>query len=136
MGSSSTTIGLDERLERTLLYPISAVAAVFWPFGWLVGLIVFFVEKNRNVRWHALQSGVIFGVLSLLYAIVGLIHLILGHLPLIGFFIGSALGLVGLILFWIIILLAVWLTLMAWYRPNYRLPFVGRLIENMFSRWV
>ena len=135
-GSRTTTFGLDERVERTLLYPLSALAGLFWPFGWIIGLIVALFEKNRNVRAHALQSSVIFGVLSIAYALVGFIHLILGHLPLIGFFIGAALSLVSLILFWVIIVLAVWLTIMVWFRPNYRLPFVGRWIDGMFSRWI
>jgi uncharacterized membrane protein len=136
MSSRTTTFGLDERVERTLLYPISAVAGLFWPFGWLIGLVVALFEKNRNVRAHALQSSVIFGVLSIALAIVGLLHLILGHLPLIGFFIGVALSLVSSILFWLIIVLAIWLTIMVWFRPNYRLPFVGRWIDGMLSRWI
>jgi len=136
MSSRTTTFGLDERVERTLLYPISAAAALFWPLGWIVGLLVALFEKNHNVRMHALQSAVIFGVLSIVLALVNFLHLLLGHLPLLGFFIGAALGFVGLILFWFIILLAIWLTVMVWFRPNYRLPFVGRWIENLFVRWI
>lgn len=135
MSSRTTTFGLDERVERTLLYPISAAASLFWPFGWVVGLIVALFEKNHNVRMHALQSSVIFGVLSIVLAIVNFLHSLLGGLPFLGFFIGSALGFVGLLLFWFIILLAVWLTIMVWFRPNYRLPLVGRWIENLLVRW-
>ena len=135
MRSSGTTFGLDERVERTLLYPISAVAALFWPLGWAVGLIVALFEKNHNVRLHAMQSSVIFGVLSIVLALVGFLHLILGNLPLLGLFIGGALGFVGLILFWLIIVLAVWMTVMVWFRPNYRLPVVGRWIDSLFARW-
>ncbi len=135
MSSSTTTFGLDERVERTLLYPISAVASLFWPLGWAVGLIVALFEKNHNVRMHALQSSIIFGVLSIVLAIVGFLHMILGNLPLLGLFIGPALGFVGLILFWLIIVLAIWMTVMVWYRPNYRLPVVGRWIDNRFARW-
>lgn len=136
MSSRTTTFGLDERVERTLLYPISAVASLFWPLGWAVGLIVALFEKNHNVRMHALQSSVIFGVLSIVLALVGFLHLILGKLPLgLGLLIGGALGFVGLILFWLIIVLAVWLTVMVWFRPNYRLPVVGRWIDNRFARW-
>lgn len=135
MSSRTTTFGLDERVERTLLYPISSVASLFWPLGWAVGLIVALFEKNHNVRMHALQSSVIFGVLSILYALVGFLHLILGHVPLIGFFIGLVLGLVSSILFWLIIVLAIWLAIMVWFRPNYRLPVIGRWIDNRFARW-
>lgn len=135
MSGSTTTFGLDERVERTLLYPISAVAGLFWPLGWAVGLIVALFEKNHSVRMHALQSSVIFGVLSIVLALVGFLHVILGNLPLIGLIIGGALGFVGLILFWLIVVLAIWLTVMVWFRPNYRLPVVGRWIDNRFARW-
>ena len=136
MSSRTTTFGLDERVERTLLYPISAVAGLFWPLGWAVGLIVALFEKNHNVRMHALQSSVIFGVLSILLAIVHLLAFLLGKVFLIGAFFSIILGgFVASILFWLIIVLAVWLSIMVWFRPNYRLPFVGKWIDNRFSRW-
>ncbi len=84
MRSSATTFGLDERVERTLLYPISAVAALFWPLGWAVGLIVALFEKNHNVRLHAMQSSVIFGVLSIVLAIVKVLAFLLSNVFLIG----------------------------------------------------
>ncbi len=136
MSSRTTTFGLDERVERTLLYPLSAVAGLFWPFGWIIGLVVALFEKNRNVRAHALQSSVIFGVLSIVFAIVKVLAFLLGKVFFIGAFFGLALGLVASILFWLIIVLAIWLTIMVWFRSNYRLPFVGRWIDGMFSRWV
>lgn len=136
MSSRNTTFGLDERVERTLLYPISAVAALFWPLGWLVGLIVAIFEKNTNVRMHALQSGVLFGALSILLAIIRVLAFLLGKVFIIGAFFSIVLGgIVASILFWLIIVLAVWLTIMVWFRPYYRLPFVGQWIENLFARW-
>ncbi len=134
MGSSTTTFGLDERLERTLLYPISAAAALFVPFGWVIGLLVFLFERNHNVRRHALQSGLIFGILSILLALVGWLKVLLGGVLVIGAFFHLALGLLGAVIFWVIIALAVWLTVMVWFRPNYRLPFVGRWIDGITSR--
>lgn len=137
MSSRTTTFGLDERVERTLIYPISAVAALFIPLGWLVGLIVALFEKNRNVRMHALQASVIFGVLSIVLGIIHLLAALLGKVLIIGAFFSIVLGgFVGSILFWLIILLAVWLTIMVWFRPNYKLPFVGRWINSLFARWI
>jgi uncharacterized membrane protein len=135
-GSSGTTIGLDERLERTLLYPISAVLAIFTPLGWLLALAVFLIEKNRNVRSHAAQAGVIFGVLSIVHWLIGLIGGLLSNIWLIGFFFGGAFGLISFILFWIILGVAFWLTVMAWFRANYRLPVVGKIIDGLFAKWL
>ena len=135
-GSSSTTLGLDERLERVLLYALSAVLAIFTPLGWLLGLIVFLIERNRNVRGHALQAGVIFGVLSIARWVLGLIGGLLSHIWVVGLFLGGAFGLLTFILFWIIVALAILLAIGSWLSSNYRLPFVGRMIEGIFAKWL
>ena len=134
--SGATTFGLPERLERTLIYPLSLllgfVPGVGWLLAWLPGIGVFFFEKNRNVRWHALQAATVFGSLSVLLAVVGLIKGLLGGILLIGGVISIGLGLLSSVIFWVMIILAVFLTIMAWLRPDYRLPFVGSIID----RWV
>ena len=134
--SSHTTLGLPERLERTLIYPLSLLLGLFvpvigWVLAWLLGLGVFFVEKNRNVRRHALQSAFVFGSLSVLLAIVGFLKFLLGGIIVVGGLISFGLGLLGLIIFWVMIILAVFLTIMAWFRPDYRLPFISNLTDRM-----
>jgi uncharacterized membrane protein len=137
MSNGGTTLGLPERWERTLIYPLSLLAGLFipgvgWLIAWLIGLLVYFFEKNRNVRWHALQAMAVFGPLSILLALVKLISGLLGWVPVIGFLSTLGLGLLGFVIFWIMIILAVYLTVMAFFRPTYRLPFVANLID----RWV
>ena len=134
--SSQTRLGLPERLERTLIYPLSLLLGVFvpvigWVLAWLLGLGVFFVETNRNVRRHALQSAFVFGSLSVLLAIVGFLKFLLGGIIVVGGLISFGLGLLGLIIFWVMIILAVFLTIMAWFRPDYRLPFISNLTDRM-----
>jgi uncharacterized membrane protein len=134
--SSHTTLGLPERLERTLIYPLSLLLGLFvpvigWVLAWLLGLGVFFVEKNRNVRRHALQSAIVFGSLSVLLVVVNLLKFVLGGIPLLGFLTTFGLGLLGGVIFWVMIILAIFLTIMAWIRPDYRLPFVSNLIDRM-----
>jgi len=34
----------------------------------------------------------------------------------------------GAVIVWVMILLAVWLTIMAYFRPSYRLPFIGKYL--------
>ena len=137
MTSGQTTIGLPERLERTLIYPLILLAGLYIPvIGWLValllGLAVFFIEKNRNVRFHALQAATTFGLLSILYAVVNLVKSLLGAVPLLGFLTTVGLGLLASVIWWVMIILAVYLIIMVWFRPAYRLPFVG----NLIARWV
>ena len=134
--SSHTTLGLPERLERTLIYPLSLLLGLFvpvigWVLAWALGLGVFYVEKNRNVRRHALQSAFVFGSLSVLLAVVGLLKVFLGVIPVLGFFATFGLGLLGGAIFWVMIILAVFLTIMAWIRPDYRLPYISNIIDRM-----
>ena len=111
-----TTLGLGERLERVLAYA----------FFWVSGIVLFLFEKNRNVRWHALQSIVTFGTLSLLLGATTILRSLLEWIPLVGWLIGLALGLLLNILWWTWLILWVWLMVMAWMRPDYRLPLINK----------
>src|SRR5215472_17960938 len=96
--TGATTLGLPERLERTLVYPlILALAILPIGLGWLIalvlGLLVYFVEKNRSVRWNALQALSVLGPLSILRFVIGLIQALLGALPVVGGVIVFGLGL-------------------------------------------
>jgi len=134
--NSQTRLGLPERLEGALIYPLSLLLGLFvpvigWVLAWLLGLGVFYFEKNRNVRRHGLQSAFVFGSLSVLSAVVGLLKIFLGGIPLLGFLTTFGLGLLGLVIIWVMIILAVFLTIMAWIRPDYRLPYISTLIDRM-----
>jgi uncharacterized membrane protein len=123
-------------LESALIYPLSLLLGLFvpvigWVLAWLLGLGVFYFEKNRNVRRHGLQSAFVFGSLSVLSAVVGLLKIFLGGIPLLGFLTTFGLGLLGLVIIWVMIILAVFLTIMAWIRPDYRLPYISTLIDRM-----
>jgi uncharacterized membrane protein len=120
MMNRMTTLGLNERLERVLAYA----------FGWVSGIILFVLEKNPSVRWNALQSIVTFGGLSILMAIISLLRLYLSWIPLINLITNPGLGLLLSILWWVTIGLWVWLMLMAWFQPRYRLPIIGDLISH------
>lgn len=62
---SETRFGLEENVAATITYVL----------GWLTGLIMFFLEKeNQYVRFHAAQSIVVFGSLSIVMWILGLIQ--------------------------------------------------------------
>ncbi len=115
-----TTLGLDERIERVLAYALM----------WISGVILFFIEKNRNVRWHAAQSMITFGTLSLLSFAVSILNNMLGNIPLLGWFISPGLGLLSYVLGWVTIILWVFLMVMAAVRPDFRLPYVSRWVDH------
>jgi len=120
MGDGPTSLGLSERLERVLAYPL----------GWVSGLILFVLERrNRNVQWHAKQSMAVFGPLALLWLIVKVISFILGLIPLIGGLFVFVLGFLLTIIVWVGVILALWLMFRAWFKPDYRLPFISNWLR-------
>src|SRR5438067_1193110 len=116
-----TTLGLNERLERVLAYA----------FGWISGIILFFLEKNRNVRWHAAQSMVTFGTLSILMLGVSMLKNFLSWIPILGWLTSGALGLLLSALGWVTVILWIWLMIMAFVQEDYRLPFVSNWIRYL-----
>lgn len=119
--NSKTTLGLDERVARVLSYA----------FGWLSGLILFFAEKNQSVHWHAAQSILTFGTLSLLMLVVSLLKGFLHPIPVLSILTDAGLGLLFSVLVWVSIGLWLWLMLMAWLRPDYRLPIVSEFVRYL-----
>jgi uncharacterized membrane protein len=116
-----TTLGLDERLERVLAYAL----------GWVSGLLLFLFEKNRDVRWHALQSMMVFGTLTILMVVVNMLRWMLSSIWFLNIITNFGLGLLSNVLFWVTILLWVWLMVMAWFKRDYRLPFISDWIRRI-----
>ena len=111
MEKSST--GLDENIAGLLCYVL----------GWISGLVFILIEQeNKFVRFHAIQSIVTFGGLT----IVSIALSILGRIPF--------LGVVFDIVNWIIGLLAfvLWIVLMvkAFQGTKYKLPWAGDFAEK------
>ena len=105
MDKSST--GLDENVAGLLCYVL----------GWISGLVFFLIEaENKFVRFHALQSIVVFGVLTVVGAI-------LGWIPVIGVFFTWAISVLGFIL-WIVLMVK------AYQGTKYKLPWAGNLAEK------
>ena len=133
---SQTKLGLPVNVESALIYPVSLLLGLFvpvigWVLAWLFGLGVFYFEKIRNVRRHGLQSAFVFGTLSVVLAIVGFLKLVQGGIILIGGMIAFGLGLLSFVISWEMVMLAIFLTVMAFMRPDYRLPYISNLIDRM-----
>ena len=133
---SQTKLGLPVNVESALIYPVSLLLGLFvpvigWVLAWLFGLGVFYFERNRNVRRHGLQSAFVFGTLSVALAIVGFLRIVLGGIFVIGGMIAFGLGILSFVIFWVMVILAIFLTVMAFMRPDYRLPYISNLIDRM-----
>ena len=101
---------------------MGAVAYLGW---WVTGVVLLLVEKkNQYVRFHAMQSIMVFGSFTLLYIVLGII-------PILGWVIGLILSpIVGIAAF------VLWLVLMwkAYSGEKYKLPYFGDLAEKQLAK--
>lgn len=102
---------------------MSAIAYLLGPFS---GIALLLIEKKKaTVRFHAMQSTLVFGAIMLL-------NIVLGIVPILGW-------LVALILSPIILLVTfvLWLVLMwkAFNGEKYKLPYFGNLAEKQLLRF-
>lgn len=114
---AKTSLGLEENIEGALCYVL----------GWVTGLIFYLLEKeNKFVRFHAMQSMLLFFPLWILSFIFG------G-----GLFFGVHFWYVFPIFVWIswliwIIMLILWIVLIikAYQHEMYKLPIIGDIAEK------
>ena len=114
-----TSMGLDPNIAGALSYLC----------GWLTGLVFFFAEKdNEFVRFHAMQSIITFGGLTVL----SIALTIVGMLPIPGTTILSMLGHfgIGIIAFiaWVILMIK------AYQGERFHFPFVGDIAEKNVNK--
>jgi uncharacterized membrane protein len=103
MNKSST--GLDENIAGVLCYVL----------GWITGIIFFLIEsENKTVKFHAMQSILVFGAASIVMAVFGRIWIF-----------NAVIGAVMFIL-WVVLMFK------AYRGEKYRLPVAGDLAE----KWV
>lgn len=105
MQPSST--GLPENLAGVLCYVL----------GWVSGLVFYLIEKRSDfVKYHATQSIIVFGALTLA-------SIASGALPFIGVLVAPLLSILAFAL-WIILMIK------AFQHQRYRLPWAGDLAEK------
>jgi uncharacterized membrane protein len=113
--SGATSMGMQPNVAAGLSYVL----------GWITGLVFFLVEKqNRFVRFHAMQSILFFGGLTVLNIVLNVISgfdiiFISGIAALLGYLIGLV-GFVG----WIVLLIN------GFQGKYFKLPIVGDYAER------
>jgi len=112
----NTQCGLEEHVAGTLCYVL----------GFITGIVFFLIEKeNEFVRFHAVQSIIVFGGLFVLNIILSILGVIVVAIPVLGPIMSM---LIGLLYFLIIVAgLVAWILLMvkAYQGEKYKLPIAG-----------
>ena len=108
-----TSTGLTENVAGLLCYVL----------GWVSGIVFFLIEQeNKFVRFHAIQSIVTFGSIT----VVSIALSILGLIPYLGVVFDISNRIIGLLAFvlWIVLIV------MAAQGKKYKLPWAGNLAEK------
>lgn len=88
--------------------------------GWITGLVFILIEKeNKFVRFHAMQSIVTFGALTVLWIVFG----ILWFIPVVGALL-SAIGWILGVVLWILLMVK------AYQGERFKLPIAGDIAEK------
>jgi uncharacterized membrane protein len=107
---NKTNVGLEPNVASLLCYL----------FGWVTGIVFFILEKeNKLVRFHALQSIIVFGALTIASTI-------LTRIPIVGGFFGAVIGILAFVL-WIVLMIK------AYQGEKYKMPWAGDFAEKQVS---
>jgi uncharacterized membrane protein len=103
-----STLNLEPNVAGLLCYVL----------GWISGIIFLVLEqKNKFVRFHAIQSIIVFGILNLAINI-------LSYIPFIGWFLSGIIGIFGFIL-WIVLMVK------AYHNQLYKVLLAGDWAERL-----
>jgi len=114
-----TSSGLQENIASCLCYVL----------GWITGLIFILIEKdNKTVRFHAMQSIVLYGAIFVAHIIIGTLMTVLAviHLAILI----PLLGLIQALLWLASIVLWIVLMIKAYQGEKLVLPVVGDIASN------
>jgi uncharacterized membrane protein len=122
---TKSIFGLDENIAAAL------ANATFGIFG-VIALIG--ERENRFVRFHAMQSVIVFFGLALVSGVVSIVARVLGSIPFLGFLLSMPFGLVHFALGIVTALAWVWLSFSAYSGRLTKVPVVGDAVLRQVER--
>lgn len=100
-------------------------------FGWVTGLIFLTVEKeNKFVRFHAIQSIVVFGGFSIVFIILSIIMSITFNPFAFGFGLWGVLSIINWLVWVLAVVLMIVLMIKAYQGKKFKLPWAGNFAEK------
>jgi len=115
-----TSTGLKENIAGLLCYLV----------GWVTGLIFLLLEQdNRFVRFHALQSIVVFGTITVISIVLSILTALSMAISPLGI-INAVLGIISTLIW--LFALALWIVLMvkAYQGETFELPWAGDIAKR------
>jgi len=102
--------------ETKIGLPRNTTAALSYVLGWLTGIVILLLEKDPFVRFHAMQSVVTFGILTIL-AMVPFVNLVLSPLIMIVSFV-----------LWLVLIFK------AYQGEEFKLPVIGEFAKKQLGK--
>ncbi|MGB9911542.1 MAG: DUF4870 domain-containing protein [Microgenomates group bacterium] len=96
--------------------PKNTKAALSYVLGWLTGIVFLLIEKDPFVRFHAMQSVITFGLLTLI-----------SFVPFLGWAISPLLMIVGFVL-WLVLIFK------AYQGEEFKLPVIGDFAKKQLEK--
>lgn len=96
--------------------PKNTAAALSYVLGWLTGIVFLLIEKEPFVRFHAMQSVIIFGALT-----------IIAILPVVGWVLSPLVMILGFVL-WLVLIYK------AYQGEEFKLPVIGDFAKKQLSK--
>ena len=96
--------------------PRNTAAALTYVLGWLTGIIFLLIEKDKFVRFHAMQSIITFGLLT-----------VFSFVPVIGWILSPLVMIVGFIL-WLVLIFK------AYQGEEFKLPWIGDFAQKQIGK--
>jgi len=106
MAEEKTVTGLPRNTEAALTYVL----------GWLTGLIFLFMSKDKTIRFHAMQSLITFGIITIVVMI-----------PVVGWVISPLAMIVGFVL-WLVLIFK------AYQGEEFMLPVIGEFAKKQLAK--
>ncbi len=115
--TKDTSTGMEPNVGGALSYLL----------GIITGILFYVIEKdNEFIRFHAMQSIIVFGGLFVLSILWSFFLAFLGFIPILGWIVAGILGFVSLLIMPLIIILWLFLMYKAFNGQMYELPLVGK----------
>ncbi len=116
--AASTQSGMSENVAGLLCYLL----------GWITGLIFFLIDKRPFVRFHAAQSIVVFGGLTVIRIVLAMLFVSSGMAGFsMGFGLLTLVSVLGFVL-WVLLMVK------AYQGEKFRIPLAADLADQIFGK--
>jgi uncharacterized membrane protein len=124
MGETQTVSEAVEDLDRDIK------GALSYSLGFITGFIFFVISDDTFVRFHAGQSILVFGGITVVAMLINITLLFFGFIPVFGDILQIALGSLLQILGLATLILWIFLMVQAYQNKKFELPIVGALAKG------